>query len=75
MSENYTDDTVTISRGEYEDFVRDRHTVELICEIIRRGRVVSLPLLKVLVGMQDDSEVSGHFPDGIGITIEEVEDL
>ncbi|HIS31149.1 MAG TPA: hypothetical protein IAB44_06340 [Candidatus Limivivens intestinipullorum] len=53
MSENYTDDTVTISRGEYEDFVRDRHTVELICEIIRRGRCVSLPLLKVLVGLQD----------------------
>lgn len=53
MSENYTDDTVTISRGEYEDFVRDRHTVELICEVIRRGRCVSLPLLKVLVGLQD----------------------
>ena len=53
MSENYTDDSVTISRSEYEDFVRDRHTVELICEIIRRGRVVSLPLLKVLVGLQD----------------------
>lgn len=53
MSENYTDDIVTISRGEYEDFVRDRHTVELICEIIRRGRCVSLPLLKVLVGLQD----------------------
>ena len=53
MSENYTDDTVTMSRGEYEDFVRDRHTVELICEIIRRGRCVSLPLLKVLVGLQD----------------------
>lgn len=53
MSENYTDDTVTISRGEYEDSVRDRHTVELICEIIRRGRCVSLPLLKVLVGLQD----------------------
>lgn len=53
MSENYTDDTVTISRGEYEDFVRHRHTVELICEIIRRGRCVSLPLLKVLVGLQD----------------------
>ena len=53
MSENYTDDTVTISRGEYEDFVRDRHTVDLICEIIRRGRCVSLPLLKVLVGLQD----------------------
>ena len=53
MSENYTDDTVTISRGEYEDFVRDRHTVELICEIIRRSRCVSLPLLKVLVGLQD----------------------
>lgn len=53
MSENYTDDTVTIFRGEYEDFVRDRHTVELICEIIRRGRCVSLPLLKVLVGLQD----------------------
>lgn len=53
MSENYTDDTVTISRGEYEDYVRDRHTVELICEIIRRGRCVSLPLLKVLVGLQD----------------------
>lgn len=53
MSENYTDDAVTISRGEYEDFVRDRHTVELICEIIRRGRCVSLPLLKVLVGLQD----------------------
>lgn len=53
MSENYTDDTVTISRGEYEDFVRDRHTIELICEIIRRGRCVSLPLLKVLVGLQD----------------------
>lgn len=53
MSENYTDDTVTISRGEYEDFVRDRHTVELICEVIRRGRYVSLPLLKVLVGLQD----------------------
>lgn len=53
MSENYTDDTVTIPRSEYEDFVRDRHTVELICEIIRRGRCVSLPLLKVLVGLQD----------------------
>lgn len=53
MSENYTDDTVTISRGEYEDFVRDRHTVELICEVIRRERCVSLPLLKVLVGLQD----------------------
>ena len=53
MSENYTDDTVTISRGEYEDFVRDRHTVELICEVIRRGRCVSLPLLKVFVGLQD----------------------
>ena len=53
MSENYTDDTVTISRSEYEDFVRDRHTVELISEIIRRGRIVSLPLLKVLVGLQD----------------------
>lgn len=53
MSENYTDDTVTISRGEYEDFVRDRHTVELICEIIQRERYVSLPLLKVLVGLQD----------------------
>lgn len=53
MSENYTDDTVAISRGEYEDFVRDRHTVELICEIIWRDRYVSLPLLKVLVGLQD----------------------
>lgn len=53
MSENYTDDTVTIPRSEYEDFVRDRHTVELICEVIRRGRCVSLPLLKVLVGLQD----------------------
>lgn len=53
MSENYTDDTVTISRSEYEDFARDRHTVELISEIIRRGRIVSLPLLKVLVGLQD----------------------
>ena len=74
MSENYTDDTVTISRGEYEDLVRDRHTVELICEIIRRGRCVSLPLLKVLVGLQDD-ETHEHSPAGIGITIEEVEDL
>ena len=53
MSDRYIDDTVTISRGEYEDFVRDRHTVELICEVIRRGRCVSLPLLKVLVGLQD----------------------
>lgn len=53
MNERYADETVTISRGEYEDFVRDRHTVELICEIIRRGRCVSLPLLKVLVGLQD----------------------
>lgn len=55
MSERYIDDSVTISRDEYEDFVRDRHTVELICEIIRRGRIVSLPLLKVLVGLQDSS--------------------
>lgn len=53
MSENYADDTVTIPRSEYEDFARDRHTVELISEIIRRGRIVSLPLLKVLVGLQD----------------------
>lgn len=53
MSERYIDDSVTISRSEYEDFVRDRHTVELICEIIRRGRCASLPLLKVLVGLQD----------------------
>lgn len=53
MSERCIDDSVTISRDEYEDFVRDRHTVELICEIIRRGRCVSLPLLKVLVGLQD----------------------
>lgn len=53
MSENYTDDTVTISRDDYEEFVRDRHTVELICEIIQRERYVSLPLLKVLVGLQD----------------------
>lgn len=53
MSERYIDDSVTISRSEYEDFIRDRHTVELICEIIRRGRCVSLPLLKVLVGLQD----------------------
>lgn len=53
MSENYTDDTVTIPRSEYEDFVRDRHTVELICEIIQRESYVSLPLLKVLVGLQD----------------------
>lgn len=53
MSERYIDDSVTISRSEYEDFVRDRHTVELISEIIRRGRIVSLPLLKVLVGLQD----------------------
>ena len=51
MSENYTDDTVTIPRSEYEDFVRDRHTVELICEIIQRERYVSLPLLKALVGL------------------------
>ena len=53
MSERYIDDSVTISRSEYEDFVRDRHTLELISEIIRRGRIVSLPLLKVLVGLQD----------------------
>lgn len=53
MSENYTDDTVTIPRSEYEDFVRDRHTVELICEIIQREGYVSLPLLKALVGLQD----------------------
>lgn len=53
MNEKYGDETVTITRCEYEDFVRDRHTVELICEIIRRGRCVSLPLLKVLVGLQD----------------------
>lgn len=52
-NEKYADETVTITRMEYEDFVRDRHTVELICEVIRRGRCVSLPLLKVLVGLQD----------------------
>lgn len=67
MSENYTDDTVTISRGEYEDFVRDRHTVELICEVIRRGRCVSLPLLKVLVGLQDSpsDEELNYIEEGI----------
>ena len=75
MSDRYIDDSVTISRDEYEEFVRDRHTVELICEIIRRGRCVSLPLLKVLVGLQDDNETREHFPAGIGITFEEVEDL
>lgn len=53
MSDRYIDDSVTISRDDYEEFVRDRHTVELICEIIRRGRCASLPLLKVLVGLQD----------------------
>lgn len=53
MSEKYADETVTITHMEYEDFVRDRHTVELICEIIQRERYVSLPLLKVLVGLQD----------------------
>lgn len=52
-NEKYADETVTITRMEYEDFVRDRHTVELICEIIQRKRYVSLPLLKALVGLQD----------------------
>lgn len=59
MSERYIDDSVTISRSEYEDFVRDRHTVELISEIIRRSRIVSLPLLKVLVGLQDSPSDEG----------------
>lgn len=59
MSERCIDDSVTISRDDYEEFVRDRHTVELICEIIRRGRIVSLPLLKVLVGLQDSPSDEG----------------
>lgn len=59
MSDRYIDDSVTISRDEYEEFVRDRHTVELICEIIQRGRCVSLPLLKVLVGLQDSPSDDG----------------
>lgn len=59
MSNNCVDDAVTISRSEYEDFVRDRHTIELICEILQRGRCVSLPLLKVLVGLQDSPSDEG----------------
>lgn len=59
MSKHFANDMVMIPRSEYEDFVRDRHTVELICEIIRRGRIVSLPLLKVLVGLQDSPSDDG----------------
>lgn len=47
---------VPVSVGNYEDFVRDRHTVELLRETVMRGRTVTLPILKIFLGIQDEPE-------------------
>ena len=75
MSKHFANDMVMIPRIEYEEFVRDSHTVELICELIQRDGCLSLPLIKVLVGIRDDTEDSEKIPDGIGIFVEGVEDI
>lgn len=47
---------VPVSVGNYEDFVRDRHTVELLRETVMRGRTVTLPMLKIFLEIQDEPE-------------------
>lgn len=47
---------------EYEELVRDRHTVELLRETVMRGRAVTLPMLKIFLGIQDDT--GEEYPEG-----------
>lgn len=53
---------VMVTRLEYEEFVRDRHTVELLRETVMRGRSVTLPMLKIFLGIQDDT--GEEYPEG-----------
>lgn len=58
---NKMEDTcVSISKGQYEDLIRESETLRILIEYIRSERVVTVSTIKVLLGMSNEAEGNGN---------------